>query len=296
MVFACTWTNKAISRERHLLPTLDEVIHDLNGATVFIKLDLNQGYHQLLLHPDSRQITTFCTHIVLFRYKRLIFGINAAAEKFQILIASAISDIPNVKNISDDVVIYGVTVQEHDQAVHAVLTRFQELNLTLRKDKCQFYLPRIEFFGMVFSAQGMSPDPAKVEAIKQADPPTSVSDVRSLLGMTNYVSRFIRNYADIVSPLRDLTHNGFEFKVHQKGLDQLKCSLNSDEVMAYFDPQKKTVLFVDPSPVGLGAMLTQRGKVISYASKALSSVERCYCQIDGKHWPSLLDVFARKPL
>ena len=82
-----------------------------------------------------------------------------------------------------------MNVQEHDKALHAVLTRFQELNLTLRKHKCQFYMLRIEFFGMVFSAQGMSPDPAKVKAIKQADPPTSVSDVRSLLGMTNYVSR-----------------------------------------------------------------------------------------------------------
>ena len=225
---------------------------------------LHQGYHQLLLHPHSRHITTFSTHIVLFRYKRPIFGINAAAEKFQILIASAISDFPNVKNISDDVIIYGVTVQEHDKALRAVLTRFQELNQTLRKEKCQFYLPRTEFFGMVFSAQGMSPDRAKVEAIKQDDPPTSESDVRSLPSMTNYVSRFIRNYADIVSPLCDLTHNGFEFKVHQKALDQLKCSLNSDEVMAYFDPQKKTVLFVDPTPVGLGAILSQRGKVISY--------------------------------
>ena len=131
--------NKAISRERHLLPTLDEVIHDLNGATVFSKLDLNQGYHQLLLHPDSRHIT----------YKHLSFGINAAAEKFQTVIASAISDIPNVKNISD-VIICGVNVQEHDKA--PVLTRFQELNLTLRKDKCHFYMPQIEFFGMVISA------------------------------------------------------------------------------------------------------------------------------------------------
>ena len=120
---------------------------------------------------------------------------------------------------------------------------------------------------MVFSAQGMSSDLAKVEAIKQADPPTSVSDVRSLLGMTNYVSRFISNYADIVAPLRELTHKGVEFKwheVHQKALHQLKCNLTSDEVMAYFDP-----LFVDASPVGLGAMLTQSGKVISYASKTL---------------------------
>ena len=81
------------------------VIHDLNGATVFSKLDLNQGYHQLSLHPDSRHITTFSTHISLFRYKHLSFGINAAAEKFQNVIASAISDIPNVKNISDDVIM-----------------------------------------------------------------------------------------------------------------------------------------------------------------------------------------------
>ena len=119
------------------------------------------------------------------------------------MIASAISDIPNVKNISD-VIICGVNVQGHDKA--PVLTRFQELNLTLRKDKCHFYMLRIEFFGMVISAQGMSPDPAKVKAIKQADPPTSVSDVRSLVGMTNHVSRFICNYADIVAPLCDLTY------------------------------------------------------------------------------------------
>jgi len=204
--------NKAIARERHLMPTLDEVAHDLNGAKVFSKLDLNQGYHQLVLHPDSRHITPFSTHLGLYRYKRLSFGVNAAAEKFQDVIATAISDIPNVKNISDDVIIYGVNTEEHDKTLHAVLTRFKDLNLTLKKEKCQFYMPRIEFFGMVFSADGMSPDPAKVEAIKQAEAPTSVTDVRSLLGMTNYVSRFISDYADIVAPLRDLTHKGVEFK------------------------------------------------------------------------------------
>ena len=110
-----------------------------------------------------------------------------------------------------------------------------------------------------------------------------MSDVRSLLGMTNYVSRFIRDYAEIVAPLRDLTHKGVEFKwedVHQAALERLKCSLTSDEVMAYFDPSKRSILLVDASPVGLGAVLTQDGKVISYASKALSSVERRYSQIE----------------
>ena len=164
--------------------------------------------------------STFSTHLGLYRYKRLSFGINVAAEKFQDVIATAISDIPNVKNISDDVIIYGVNTEEHDKTLHAVLARLKDL--TQKKEKCQFYMPRIEFFRMVFSAAGMSPDPAKVEAIKQAEAPTSVTDVRSLLGMTNYVSRFIRDYADIVAPLRDLTHKGVEFKwedVHQAALE-----------------------------------------------------------------------------
>ena len=207
---------------------------------------------------------------------------NAAAE-FQDVIATAISDIPNVKNISDDVTIHGFNTEEHDKTLHAVLTRFKELSLTLKKEKCQFYMPCIEFFGMVFSADGMLPDPAKVEAIKEAESPTSVRDVRSLLEMTSYVSCFIRDYADIVAPLRDLTHKGIEFKwknVHQAALEQLKCSLTSDEAMAYFDPSKKSVLLVDASPVVLGIMLTQGGNVISYASKALSSVERHCPQIE----------------
>ena len=236
-----------------------------------------------MLHPDSRHITTLSTYIGLFRYKRIRFGVNAAAEKFQDVIPTAISDIPGTKNISDDIIIYGANSQEHDKALRAMLTRFQELNLTLRKDKCQFYLPRIEFFGMVFSAHGVSPDPAKVEAIKSAEPPTSASDVRSLLGMPNYVSRFIRGYANIVAPLRDLTHKDVEFKwekKHQVALKQLKNSLTSNEVMAYFDPSKQSVLLVDASPVGLGAMLTQNNKVIAYASKALASVEKRYSQIE----------------
>ena len=111
---------------------------------------------------------------------------------FQYVIASAISDIPDGKKISDDVIIYGVNRKEH-KTLHAVLTRDKKLNLSLRKD--------INFFGLVFSGGGMSPNPAKMETTQKADPLSSVIDVRSLSGMTNYMSRFIRDYADIVTPL-----------------------------------------------------------------------------------------------
>ena len=79
--------NKAVKREKHLMPTIDDLITDLNGATMFSTLDLRAGYHQLELDPESRQITTFSTHVALYRYKRLMFGINAASEIFQNTIA-----------------------------------------------------------------------------------------------------------------------------------------------------------------------------------------------------------------
>lgn len=90
--------------------------------------------------------------------------------------------------------------------------------------------------------------------------------------MTNYMASFIRGYADIVVPLHNLTHKNVEFKwkdVHREALERLKCSLTSDELMASFDPNKKSILVVDASSFGLGDMLIQRGKVISFASKAL---------------------------
>ena len=144
--------NKAIERERHIMPTLDEVIHDLNGAKVFSKLDLNHGYHQLVLHPDSRYITCFSTHKGNYVYKRLNFGINAAAEKFQNVIATAISDLKGVKNISDDIIVYGCDEKSHDEALRAILKRLSDLNLTVNKGKCLFKVSGIEFYGMVFSA------------------------------------------------------------------------------------------------------------------------------------------------
>ena len=156
--------NKAIKHEQHVMPTLDEVILDLNGATIFSNVDIKSGYHQLVLSEDSRNITT-STHIGLYHYKRLGFGINAAAEKFQQMIQTAISDLPNSKTISDDIIIFGRNRQEHDVALHKLLQRLQSLGLTLNKEKCQFHLPRVMFFGWVFSSEGIKPDPTKVYAI-----------------------------------------------------------------------------------------------------------------------------------
>lgn len=131
--------NKAICRERHVTPTVDDILTALNGATVFSKLNLNEGYHQLELHEDSRPITTFSTHAGLFRYKCLNFGIYSTAEVFQDTIRQVLGSIPNVINISDDILVYGTTKEDHEKALEATLERLSKGGLMLNPKKCTVF-------------------------------------------------------------------------------------------------------------------------------------------------------------
>ena len=196
--------NTAIKRERHITPTIDDILAQVNGSTVFSKLDLNAGYHQIELAPESRHLTVFSTHKGLFRYKRLNFGVCSAAEVFQNAISSALRGLTGTLNISDDILVFGRTQQEHDARLVACLQRLRECNLTLNKDKCCFGKSHIEYFGHVFSSTGISPDKKKVDAIQNVSDPTNASEVRSFLGLVTYCSRFIPDLATVSAPLREL--------------------------------------------------------------------------------------------
>ena len=147
--------NKAVKRVKHLMPTIDELITDLNGSTVFSTLDLASGYHQLELDPNSLHITTFSSHVALYRYKRLMFGINAASEIFQNAVEETIRDIPGVKNISDDIVVHGKDQAEHDQRLHTVLHRLRQVNAKLNRNKCKLSQASVTFYGHIFSSKGV---------------------------------------------------------------------------------------------------------------------------------------------
>ena len=198
------------------------------------------------------------------------FGITSASEIFQETIRNVIAGIPGARNISDDIIVFGKTERDHDIALHATLKRLSEKGLTLNKSKCEFGKDKIEFFGLVFGKNGISPDPVKVKAVQEAKPPQNVAEVRSLLGMLNYSSRFIPDYATLCEPLRRLTRKDeiWEWSQRQEeAFQKLKKSITSEPVMAYYDPDKPTEIAVDASPVGLGAILIQEGRAIAYATK-----------------------------
>ena len=280
--------NEAIERERHPVPTVEDLIVDLDGATVFSKIDLNQGYHQHELATDSRSITTFATHVGLFRYKRLSFEINSAAEIFQKSIEEVLQRIEGVKNISDDIIVFGKSQADHDAALQAVFQKMRENNLTANPAKCLFNQSSIDFFGHHFSADGISADDKKVASLINASPPKNVTEVRSFLGLAQYLARFIKDFASISAPIRQHTHQNVKWvwgPEQQHAFDCLKARMATPEVMKYFNSSLKTELIVDASQVGLGAILTQvtadgGTNIVAYASRSLTDCESRYSQTE----------------
>ena len=280
--------NQALLRERHPIPTVDELMEEMSGAVVFSKLDLKAGYHQIVLEENSRNITTFCTHKGLFRYKRLPFGLSCASEVFQNAMQQALQGLDGVRNIADDIIVWGKNQAQHDKNLEALLQRLVVKKLTLNLEKCKFNQPSLWFYGYTLSKDGLSADPKKVEAIKNFKTPTDVSQLRSFLGLANYCSRFIKDFSTLTAPLRDLTTKSCKWSwspIHEKAFTKVKNAIALDCTMAFYDPNRPTILTVDASPVGLGAVLSQTQKngqdrCIAYASRSLSPAETRYSQTE----------------
>ena len=280
--------NAAIVRERHPIPTIEEMLLDMSKSNVFSKLDLKWGFHQLLLHPDSRSITTFTTHVGLFRYKRLLFGVSSAPEIYQNEIRKVIQGIPGVANMSDDLVVHGKDKSEHDKRLRQVFERLRRNGLTLNQDKSVFGVDEIEFLGHKLSKGGVDPGLGKIDSVLSFKQPKDCDEVRSFLGLVNYLGRFIPNLADLSGPLRKMINKkgaDFEFGRSQiQAFDALKKVLVSHETLGYFDVDAETRLITDASPIGLGAVLVQMHdgtpRAISYASRSLTDVETRYSQTE----------------
>ena len=223
--------NTPIKRIRHPIPTVKDVTLELNNAKVFSKLDSAQAYHQIPLScsQDCQHITTFSTHCGLHRYCRLNYGTNAGAELFQHQLQTTLEGIKGVRNIAKDIIIFASDRKQHDEAPAQCLERLEQNGLTLNFGKCKLLRESQEFFGPIFSKDGTRPDPKKIETFVNTPTLTSVSEVRSLLGMATYSSQFIPNFATITEPLRNLTRKGTHFswtKEHEKRLQKIKRGLD----------------------------------------------------------------------
>ena len=174
------------------MPNIDETLQQMNGASVFSRLDLTEAFHQIEISEQSRYITTFVCHKGLYRYKRLNYGVSSASELFQRILQQILQDIPNCKNIVDDIIIYADNQEDHDKVLKMVLTRLRDKGLVLNKKKCVFNCSTLKFMGHILSNKGIQIDEVKVKAVRDADPPKDAGEVLSFLGLVTFCAKFIK--------------------------------------------------------------------------------------------------------
>ena len=278
--------NRHLLRPKFPLPTLEDIMSSLAGSKFFSKLDASRGYWQLPLSESCQLLTTFMTSQGRFCFKRLPYGICVASDVFQNVMSQTLCGLPGVVCYQDDILIHAATKIEHDERLNAVLTKLSQINMKLNKDKCVYSQTQLEFLGHLITPQGCLPDPAKVQAIAQLPDPTA-ENLRSVVGMVNYLGRFVPNLQSIMKPINDLLKSDVEFvwgSSQSEAFNKVKTLLTKAPVLSFFDPKLPTVLSCDASSYGVGSVLMQdhdgQLRPIAFASRMLSTSEQHYAQIE----------------
>ncbi|KAG8479381.1 hypothetical protein CXB51_029708 [Gossypium anomalum] len=257
--------NKLTIKNKYPLPRIDDLFDQLKGASVFSKIDLWSGYHQLRVKEEDIHKTAFRT-----RYGS-IHGID---ESSVLAILGSVCFV-----FIDDILVYSQIEEKHDEHLWIVLQVLREKQLYVKFSKCEFWLNEVTFLGHVVSAEGIKVDPRKIEAILEWKPPRSVTEIRSFLGLAGYYRRFVEGFSVLAVPLTKLIRKGAPFvwrNKQQEAFEKLKKVLTEAPVLIQPESSKDFTVYSDASHVGLGCVLMQEGKVVTYASRQLKPHELNY--------------------
>ncbi|KAL0537248.1 hypothetical protein IC582_026223 [Cucumis melo] len=273
--------NKVTVKNRYPLPRIDDLFDQLQGATVFSKIDLRSGYHQLRIKDEDVPKTAFRSRYGHYEFIVMSFGLTNAPAVFMDLMNRVFREFLDTFVIVfiDDILIYSKTEAEHEEHLRMVLQTLRDNKLYAKFLKCEFWLKQVSFLGHVVSKAGVSVDPAKIEAVTGWTRPSTVSEVRSFLGLAGYYRRFVENFSRIATPLTQLTRKGALFvwsKACEDSFQNLKQKLVTAPVLTVPDGSGSFVIYSDASKKGLGCVLMQQGKVVAYASRQLKSHEQNY--------------------
>ena len=267
------------------LPRIDDLLDQLKGKSVFSTLDAKTGYWQIRMEESSREKTAFVTSNGLYEFRVMPFGLCNAPATFQRVMQKVLAGLSEFCSVYiDDILVFSSSIEEHVEHLKQIFKRLQRAGLMLHPQKCSFGSHEVLYLGHHISANGISPNPQKIVAVKSFPTPTSVKSIRQFLGLASYYRRFVPNFARVASPLYALTRQDVPFQWTlncQQSFEGLKDLLTTPPVLAYPDFSKEFVVHTDASGEGLGAILEQEqedGQLhpVAYASRSINKHEKQY--------------------
>ena len=280
--------NLATTPDQYPLPNMQDVAAKLHGCTVFSKVDLVKGYHQVPVAPGDVPKTAIVTPFGLFEYVYMPFGLRNAAQTFQRLMDRILGNLPYTFVYLDDIIIFSSSTQEHTMHLEELFHRLQQNGLVINPAKCEFFRGSLEFLGHHVDAQGMQPLPSHVQAIKAFPAPTDVKALQRFLGLVNFYRRFVPRAAHILKPLTDALAGSpkhLEWTAElQEAFNVAKAATAAAVKLVHPAPDATISLAVDASGTHVGGVLQQLTggcwQPLSFFSQKLSAAEQKYSAFD----------------
>ncbi|GKB26615.1 putative reverse transcriptase domain-containing protein [Tanacetum coccineum] len=277
--------NKLTVKNRYPLPRIDDLFDQLQGSSVYSKIDLRSGYHQLRVRDEDIPKTAFRTRYGHYEFQVMPFGLTNAPAVFMDLMNRVCKPYLDkfVIVFIDDILIYSKSKEEHAEHLKLILELLKKEELYAKFSKCDFWLSKVQFLGHVIDSEGIHVDPAKIESIKDWASPKTPTEIRQFLGLAGYYRRFIKGFSKIAKPMTKLTQKSVKFDWTEKAeaaFQLLKQKLCSAPILALPEGSENFVVYCDASHKGLGAVLMQKEKVIAYASRQLKIHEKNYTTHD----------------
>jgi hypothetical protein len=193
--------NDVTVKNKYPLPRIEDLFDQMRGARVFSKIDLRSGYHQMKIRPSDFPKTHFSTRYGLYEFTVMSFGLTNAPAYFMNLMNKVFMEYLDrfVVVFIDDIIIYSKSDRDHEEHLRLVLQKLRDNQLYAKFSKCEFWIDKVPFLGHIICNGGISVDPAKVKEIMAWSIPTTVTEIRSLLGLVGYYRRFIEGFSNLLS-------------------------------------------------------------------------------------------------
>jgi hypothetical protein len=205
--------NEVTIKNKYPLPRIEDLFDQLRGSSVFSKIDLRSGYHQLRIRPSDIPKTTFITKYGLYEFMVMSFGLTNAPAYFMYLMNSVFMDYLDkfIVVFIDDILVYSQNEQEHEEHLRKVLQRLRYCQLYAKLSKCEFWINEFLFLGHIINRDGLAVDPEKVAVILDWKAPKDVRGIKSFIGMVGSYWRFIEGFSKITRPMTALLAKKVEF-------------------------------------------------------------------------------------